>query len=178
MSDGYKPLTPTILPPDNTARPLVTRSADNAKHLGIAGDTYTMLLSGDDTDDKYCVIDMLVPPGGGPGPHRHDFEETFTLLDGEIILTFRGETSVARVGDTVNIPANAPHSFKNTSERPARMLCICSGPWQEQFFAAVGVPVDGRSTPPPEPTEAMMADFKKVAAELAPKYRTELLTEV
>jgi Cupin domain len=34
-----------------------------------------------------------VPPGGGPPPHRHDFEEMFTLIDGEIEFTFRGETS-------------------------------------------------------------------------------------
>jgi quercetin dioxygenase-like cupin family protein len=27
------------------------------------------------------VIDMHVPPGGGPPPHRHDFEEMFTVLE-------------------------------------------------------------------------------------------------
>ena len=36
----------------------------------MVGDTYTILLSGEDTDGRYCLIDMLVPPGGGPGPHR------------------------------------------------------------------------------------------------------------
>jgi len=44
------------------------------RHLGIVGDTYTIPLSGDDTDGRYCLIDMHVPPGGGPPPHRHDFE--------------------------------------------------------------------------------------------------------
>ena len=56
---------------------------------------------------------MHVPPGGGPPPHRHDFEEMFTVLDGEIEATFRGEKSVVRAGETVNIPANAPHQFQN-----------------------------------------------------------------
>jgi mannose-6-phosphate isomerase-like protein (cupin superfamily) len=37
-----------------------------------------------------------VPPGGGPLPHRHDFEETFVVLAGEIEVTFRGETSTLR----------------------------------------------------------------------------------
>jgi quercetin dioxygenase-like cupin family protein len=32
---------------------------------------------------------MQVPPGDGPPPHRHDFEEMFTILDGEIELNLR-----------------------------------------------------------------------------------------
>jgi hypothetical protein len=43
---------------------------------------------------------MLVPPGGGPPPHRHDFEEMFTILDGEIELTFRGEAQRSKTRPT------------------------------------------------------------------------------
>jgi quercetin dioxygenase-like cupin family protein len=41
---------------------------------------------------------MHVPPCGGPPPHRHDFEEMLTILDGEIELTFRGVSAVATAG--------------------------------------------------------------------------------
>jgi hypothetical protein len=47
----------------------------------MVGDTYTILLSSNDTAARYCLIDMHVPTGGGPGPHRHDFEEMFTILE-------------------------------------------------------------------------------------------------
>jgi quercetin dioxygenase-like cupin family protein len=47
---------------------------------------------------------MHVRAGGGPPPHRHDFEEMFSILDGEIELTFRGQTIVAGAGETVKIP--------------------------------------------------------------------------
>jgi quercetin dioxygenase-like cupin family protein len=53
--------------------------------------------------------------GGGPPPHRHDFEETFILLDGELQATFRGEKRIVRAGEAVNIPANALHQFHNAS---------------------------------------------------------------
>jgi predicted secreted Zn-dependent protease len=33
-------------------------------HFGLVGDTYTVLLSGKDSDGRYCLIDMHVPPGG------------------------------------------------------------------------------------------------------------------
>jgi quercetin dioxygenase-like cupin family protein len=118
---------------------------------------------------------MFIPPGGGPAPHRHDFEESFTLLQGEIEATFRGEKSIVRSGETLSIPANAPHSFKNASDQPARLLCICAPAGQEDFFAEVGVKVATRTTPPPKPSQEEQALFMKKAEELAPKYSTELL---
>jgi len=171
-----QPATP--IPPDDARRQLTLARPDEDQslpHIGVVGDTYTILLSGKDTADRYCLIDMHVPPGGGPAPHRHDFEEMFTILDGEIEVTFRGAKSVARAGETVNIPANAPHAFHNTSERPARLLCMCVPSGQEEFFTAIGVPVPTRTTPPPKLDEAAQEAFKTKAAALAPQYRTELL---
>jgi len=120
---------------------------------------------------------MHVPPGGGPPPHRHDFEESFTVLAGEIEATFRGVTSTVRAGQVINIPANAPHQFRNKSEQPARMLCICSPAGQEEFFMKVGAPVATRTTAPPRLDPAAQAELRTKAAELAPKYRTEFLKE-
>jgi quercetin dioxygenase-like cupin family protein len=84
----------------------------------VVGDTYTVLLSGDDTGGRFTLIDMYVPPGGGPLPHRPDYEETFVILDGRLDLTFRGTTQVAEAGTTINVPANAPHQFHNSSDAP------------------------------------------------------------
>jgi quercetin dioxygenase-like cupin family protein len=144
-------------------------------HIGLAGDTYTILLTGADTAGRYCLIDMLVPPGGGPPPHRHDFEEMFTILEGEIEVTFRGARSVVRAGETANIPANAPHQFRNSSTRPARLLCLCSPAGQEEFFMAVGIPVASRTAPAPKPDETTQAALKAKAEAFASQYRTEFL---
>jgi mannose-6-phosphate isomerase-like protein (cupin superfamily) len=171
--------TPTsnALPPDDRNRDLsvITPDDPNAPHIGIVGGTYTILLSGKDTGGRYCLIDMLVPPGGGPGPHRHDFEEMFSILEGEIELTFRGERVRAKVGTTVNIPANAPHFFKNSSAITARLLCLCAPAGQEEFFMALGTPVNARTSPAPDLGEPEQKAFIERAKALAPKYRTELL---
>ncbi|MGA7157127.1 MAG: cupin domain-containing protein [Acidobacteriaceae bacterium] len=166
---------PFSLPPDDLARALAQANAGNRPHIGLVGDTYTILLSSKDTAGRLCLIDMHIPPNGGPPPHRHDFEETFILLDGEIEATFRGQKSTAHAGDTLHIPANAPHQFHNISAQPVRMLCICSPAGQEDFFAEVGVPVATRTTPPPPLDAAAQADFIARVQALAPKYKTELL---
>jgi uncharacterized cupin superfamily protein len=118
---------------------------------------------------------MFVPPGGGPPPHRHDFEESFTVLEGEIEAIFRGEKSRLVVGDTIGIPANAPHQFRNKADRPARLLCICSPAGQEEFFQAVAVPVSSRTTPPPPLDPAAGMAFKEKSESLVAKYKTEML---
>jgi quercetin dioxygenase-like cupin family protein len=172
-----QPITP--IPADNLSRKLKIARPDTDQslpHIGIVGDTNTILLSGDDTNGRFCLIDIHIPPGGGPPPHRHDFEESFTVLEGEIEVTFRGEKSVVRKGETASIPANAPHNFTNASKQPARLLCICAPAGQEEFFAQVGVPVATRTTPPPKPEKAAQAEVMKKAQRLAPKYRSEFLT--
>jgi quercetin dioxygenase-like cupin family protein len=178
MTDpATNPPQPSV-PPDDAHRHLtVARPAadESLPHLGIVGDTYTILLTGDDTAGTYTLIDMHVPPGGGPPPHRHDFEEMFTVLDGEVELSFRGETFIAKAGDTVNVPANAPHGFRNASSEAARLLCMCTPPGQEEFFAAIGVPVTSRTEPPPQLDEDAEAAFIAKSMALAPKFRTELL---
>ena len=168
------------IPADDPARALTHVAPDSdpaLPHLGVVGDTYTILVSGSDTAGRYTLIDMHVPPGGGPPPHRHDFEEMFTILEGEIELTFRGVSATARAGETINVPANAAHVFRNVSERPARLLCLCSPAGQEEFFREVGVPVAHRTEAPPALDAEATKAFIARAMALAPRYRTELLLD-
>ena len=73
---------PTI-PPDDPKRSLTLAQLENLPHIGLVGDTYTITVTGEQTAGRFCVVDMHIPPGGGPPPHRHDFEETFILLEGD-----------------------------------------------------------------------------------------------
>jgi quercetin dioxygenase-like cupin family protein len=166
-----------VFPADDPSRKLTVADPDSSKvrHIAVVGDTYSILVSGAQTAGRYCLIDMIVPDGSGPPPHRHDFEEMFTLLEGELEFTFRGETTTVRAGSTVNIPANAPHVFKNISGRAVHMLCMATPAGLDEFFVAVGDPLESRTSLPPKPDKAGMAERINKAKTLAPKYRTELL---
>jgi quercetin dioxygenase-like cupin family protein len=169
---------PLPVPPDDLSRTLTIArpDADQAlPHVGLVGDTYTILVAGRDTAGKYTLIDIHVPPGGGPPPHRHDFEEMFTVLDGQLQVTFRGETITAQAGETINVPANAPHSFTNAADTPSRLLCMCAPAGQEEFFTLVGEPVDSRTQPPPPLSPDEQANFMARTRSLAAQFRTELL---
>jgi mannose-6-phosphate isomerase-like protein (cupin superfamily) len=173
----YSTTTETPIPADDPTRKLTVIDPDDpqARHISVVGDTYTILVSDDQTDGHYCLIDMLVPDGSGPPPHRHDFEEMFSLLEGELEFTFRGKSQTVKAPTTVNIPANAPHVFKNTSGKTVHMLCMCTPAGQEEFFMSVGVQVSSRDAPPPALSKEEKAAKGKLAKQLTPKYRTELL---
>lgn len=129
---------PTPVTTDDPTRDISVRrpnTDESLDHYGVVGDTYTMALNGEDTAGRYALIDMFVPAGGGPPPHRHDFEELFYVLEGQIDITFRGETTIVDAGEVVNIPARAPHFFHNSTDGDARMLCFVSPPGLDEYFS-------------------------------------------
>src|SRR5438105_2359371 len=128
----------TALPEDDRMRePAIARPEDPALvHLAVVGDTYTVLLSGEQTAGRFALLDMLIPPGGGPPPHRHDFEECFRVLEGSVEVQVRDLPPVRlEAGESANIPANAPHTFRNAAPVPARLLCTAAPSGLEKYFA-------------------------------------------
>jgi quercetin dioxygenase-like cupin family protein len=170
--------TASPLAADDPTRELaVARPDDEALvHLAVVGDTYTVLLSGEQTGDRFAMLDMLIPPGGGPPPHRHDFEECFRVLAGSIEVRLRDLPPLRlEAGDSANIPANAPHSFHNAADEEARLLCTVAPAGLERFFAEFGDPVPGRTSPAPELSDAERRNRLERAAAKAPEYGIEML---
>ena len=55
------------------------------------------------------------------------------------------------------------------------MLCLCSPAGQDEFFMAVGIPVESRSAVPPKPSAEEQAAKGKLVEQLLPKYHTEMV---
>src|SRR3954471_6155991 len=99
------------------------RQPGEGRTIAVVGDVYRFLATGEETDGKYALWEAVVPPGGGPPPHVHSREEEgFYVLEGEITFQIGDERLVAAAGTFANMPVGTPHSFKNESGRPARML--------------------------------------------------------
>src|SRR5215467_16201988 len=117
------------------------RVPQQGRTIALVGDVYRFLATGEDTNGKYALFEAVVSPGGGPPPHVHSREEEgFYVLEGEITFTVNGERVVATAGTFANMPVGTPHSFKNESDRPARMLIAVAAAGLERMFLEVGVP--------------------------------------
>src|SRR5580658_7068820 len=103
-------------------QPVITRPAAG-RTIGVVGDVYRFLATGDETDGKYAICEALVPPGGGPPPHIHSREEeSFYILAGELAIYVGERRLVAQPGTFVNVPIGTLHRFCNETDKPVRML--------------------------------------------------------
>jgi quercetin dioxygenase-like cupin family protein len=140
--------------------------AQEGKNLSVVGDTYRIVIGGKQTGGAYAVIDMLVPPKGGPGPHSHAaVQEAFYILEGEITIRTESQTYIAKKGAYVNIPLGGMiHQFKNLTDKMAHMLCIVTPAGMEDLFEEIGKPVQqGVLLPPQELGPDELKKFLKIA---------------
>src|SRR6476619_828794 len=148
------------------------RKPTDGRTIAVVGDVYRFLATGDDTHGTYATWEAIVPPGGGPPPHVHSREEEgFYILEGEITLQAGDQRIVATAGMFVNMPIGLPHSFKNESSQPAKMLIMVAPAGLEQMFFEVGVPLAEGSTTALPPTQEEIKKLLKIA----PKYGIEIL---
>ncbi len=139
--------------------------------VSVAGDIYTIKISGKETDDAYALIEAEVPPGGGPPPHIHAREdEAFYILDGHVTFQSDGRTILAGPGTFLHLRRGTLHAFKNTGSKTARMLVHVQPAGLEEFFGEVGHWLPDNNTPPPPVTAA---DIEKLVA-VAPRYGIQI----
>jgi len=152
-------------------RPASLTTPGQGRTIAVVGDVYRFLATGDDTNGKYAIWEAIVPPGGGPPPHVHSREEEgFYILEGEITFTVNGEKIVATAGMFANVPVGTPHSFKNESDRPAKILISVAPAGLEQMFMEVGVPLTEGATTALPPTKEEIEKLLTVA----PRYGIEI----
>jgi len=158
---------------ENPINDLTTVDAQDGPILSVVGDTYRLVVTGEQTGGAYAVIDMLIPPQGGPGPHAHaDFQEAFYVMEGEIEVRTEAQTYTARKGAFVNIPLGGlVHDFKNQTDTMAHLLCVLTPAGMEGMFQEIGRPVaPGAFLPPPE----MNPEEQKRLQGIAEKYGQKL----
>jgi len=95
-----------------------------------------VLLRSEESDGAVSIVDNTVP-ANWPGPflHKHDFDEAFYVLEGE--LTFQVEDAVVskRAGELAFAPRGVAHTLANHSDAPARYVLVCTPAGFERYFA-------------------------------------------
>lgn len=130
------------------------------------GDTYTFLVTGEQSGGSYFTMEAVVQPGGGPPPHiHHREEEQFYILEGEVILQAGEQILRVKAGDFAHIPRETVHAFRNDGEAPARMLVTYSPAGIEGLFEQVFTPAHDRTALPPPWTEESFQRFLALEAD-------------
>jgi quercetin dioxygenase-like cupin family protein len=107
--------------------------------LMVVGGRFTFKASGEDTGGAYALIEMLLPPGGGPPLHLHEREEeSFYILEGTLQFQVGDDSLTAGPGAYVKTPRGVPHALKNVGTTPARALVLVTPAGIEKYFEEIG----------------------------------------
>jgi len=156
--------------PNNTKIIHVGPGEGNA--FSVVGDVYRILASSSQTGGVYTLVENRVSPNNGPPPHIHSREdESFFVLEGEIDFQIGDEKITARPGTFIQGPRGIAHSFRNTTQLPARVLVFVTPGGFENFVKEFAQPVASFDSPA-IPASKDQVD-KLLAA--APKYGIQIL---
>jgi len=132
---------------------------------------WVMLATGEQTGGGYSLMWELCPRGSGPGPHYHDQDELFFVIDGEITYLAAGKELKAPSGSFVLIPRGTVHSFRVDSET-ATLLNSYTPAGFERTIIELGEAAQARVIPPaarpaiPGGMDAAMTLFQEIGMHL------------
>ena len=112
------------------------------------GQLMTFLVTAEDTQGKFALIESVARKGNVPPPHiHHREEETFYVLEGEMTFSVGGKTIKATPGTMVCLPRDVVHSFVIDSEQ-LRALILLTPAGFEGWFKEFSVPAQAMTLPP------------------------------
>lgn len=133
--------------PDTIAIP--TEGGAYKQRVWLSGDEYTVHVGANDSGGSMAVLEVLVPPGGGPPPHIHtEADELLVVLEGAVSINLDGNYREVKPGGLVFVNRGVVHGFVNRRPESARMLLCYTPSGMEDFFLTAGVPAIPGQTPP------------------------------
>ena len=117
--------------------PAITVKAGARAPLNVLGMPLTMLCESSETGGAWSLFEEEVPVGHGPPALRHDWDEAYYILEGEIDFEIDGREVRATRGDFNYLPRNTIHGFKGASATPARVLIFAAPAHGSEFFEEV-----------------------------------------
>lgn len=146
----------------------------------MVGILWVVLATGEQTGGSYSLMWQLCPRGTGPGPHYHEQDEQFYVMDGEITYLAGGRELKAGPGSFVLIPRGTVHSFRVDSET-ATLLNSYTPAGFERTITELGERAQARTIPPPDRPaipggmDDAMALFREIG--MHPLQETDVLRE-
>ena len=107
-----------------------------------------VLLRSEQSGGHVSLMENVVSAhSAGPPLHKHDFDEAFYMLEGELIFQVGDERFTRRAGELAFAPRNVAHALANHSDTDARYLLACTPAGLERHFARIAAAAEGVEPP-------------------------------
>jgi mannose-6-phosphate isomerase-like protein (cupin superfamily) len=94
------------------------------------------------------VLEMTLPVGSSAPLHVHDdLDDTWYILEGEMVVRCGDDVSVVGAGHWVSMPRGVPHTFRVIGATAARILLVHDNATFRDLIRDLGVPAGSRIVP-------------------------------
>ena len=91
---------------------------------GVEGVTMRLLVGKEDGAPTFAMRHFSVEEGGCTPMHQHDWEHVVFILAGQGEIECEGEILLICAGDSMFVPANDLHQFRNSGRDLFEFICI------------------------------------------------------
>ena len=105
-----------------------------------------VLLRSEESGGEIAIVEL--GGGGRPPLHRHDFDETFYILEGELTFQLDDDVFTRRAGELAFAPRGVAHTYANLSGAPSRALLVITPAGFERYFDRIAARISGTELPP------------------------------
>jgi quercetin dioxygenase-like cupin family protein len=142
---------------------MATQAVQRSAPLWFIDGLVHVHVSGEETEGRYALVEVLVPQGDMPPLHvHHEEDEVFHVVEGDVTLFLPGTEVSLTAGETFRAPRGVPHTYRVESPT-ARWLVFCAPARFDAFVRAVSEPAPGEELPP----RGRPLDLERFGAEAA-----------
>jgi quercetin dioxygenase-like cupin family protein len=146
----------------------VRERGEGERRWFCGGGIFTWKVTAQETGGAFLVFEDDMEGGKVTPLHLHpDLDETFYMLEGEILLHIDGQERRVGAGGIAVLPRGVPHAYLVTSPK-ARMLCFQNPGSGERFYLDASEPVS-------QEAPGGVVDFDRVRASAAKTGAIEIL---
>jgi quercetin dioxygenase-like cupin family protein len=154
--------------PDRSKPRMVVLKTGDPEFLAFDGGTVRFLVSSEDTNGAWSLLEEVEPPGSKTPWHRHNYsDQAYYVLEGVLTAKVADEVYELPAGSYILIPRGTPHGQGNFGKVPVRVLQMNTPGGFERFLKDR---VELFKTMKPD-----HPDFVKRRAEMRKKVDSELL---
>lgn len=140
--------------------------------LDWMGELAIIHVTGRETDNRYCMVELYATKEGNPPWHVHHREDKgYYIIEGVVTIRVGQTVYKAKAGDYVHAPAGTPNIYTVDSKDYARIMITFSPAGFENFLRSIGTPVS--SIRPLKPDRDNV-NYEQVA-EMAKEYGVEFV---
>ena len=148
----------------------VVRQPGEGEAYWMLGGLYEVMVASAESDGALTIMQMTMPAGMGPPPHRHPGGESVYVIEGKLRYHIEGESFEGGPGSCFHLPAGTLENFEPLEL--SRIIVVYTPGGIENFFAEAGEPAERREVPPPPAgkpdVERLVAIGEKYGMEIAP----------